>query len=101
MGFVVINTVRTTAADLPGILAEVHALGIDMLRSQEGFKSARLITAEDQTEAALIMEWESRDHFVAYRQSPGGKRMIERAAALHPQINFYDVVVGLDGAASA
>jgi len=101
MAFVVINSVRTTAADLPGILAEVHALGIDMLRSQPGFKSARLITAEDQTEVALTMEWESRDHFVAYRQSPGGQKMVERAAALHPLISFYDVVIGLDGAATA
>ena len=99
MAFVVINSVRTSAADLPRILAEVHAMGIDVLRSQQGFKSARLITAEDETEAALIIEWESRDDFVAYRQTPAGRNLIERAAELHPHIAFYDVVVGLDATA--
>ena len=96
MAFVVINSVRTTAADLPGILAEVHALGIDLLRSQEGFRSARLIAAEDQTEAALIIEWESRDNFVAYRQTPAGRSLIERAAELHPHISFDEVIESLD-----
>jgi heme-degrading monooxygenase HmoA len=101
MAFVVINSVRTSAAELPGVLAEVHALGMEMLREQPGFKSARLITAEDRTEAALILEWESRDHFVAYRQTARGQQMIQRAAdALHPHISFYDVVVSLDPAAS-
>lgn len=100
MAFVVINSVRTSAADLPRILAEVHALGIEMLRSQQGFKSARLITAEDQTEAALIIEWDSRDHFVAYRQTPEGRALIERAAGLHPHIAFYDVVVSLEAQGS-
>jgi heme-degrading monooxygenase HmoA len=96
MAFVVINRVATSAADLPRILAEVHALGIDVLRSQQGFKSARLITAEDETEVALTIEWESRDHFVAYRQSPAGQNLITRAADLHPHIAFYDVAVALD-----
>ena len=99
MAFVVINRVRTSAAELPGILAEVQALGIEMLRSQQGFKSARLIASEDETEAALIIEFESRDHFVAYRQTPAGRDLIARAADLHPHIAFYDVVVGLDATA--
>ena len=99
MAFVVINSVRTSAQDLPRVLAEVHSLGIDMLRAQQGFKSARLITAEDQTEAALIMEWESRDHFVAYRQTPGGQNMVQRAAELHPHIAFYEVVTAIDPSA--
>jgi heme-degrading monooxygenase HmoA len=75
MAFVVINSVSTSAEDLPRVLAEVHALGLDVLRSLRGFRSARLITSEDQTEAALIMEWDSRDHFVAYRQSPVGQKL--------------------------
>lgn len=96
MAFVVINSVRTSAKDLPRILAEIPAVGIDGVRSQHGFKSARLITAEDQTEAVWIIEWESRDHFMAYRQSPAGQKMVERTAALHPQISFYDVVIGVE-----
>jgi len=96
MAFVVINSVRTSAADLPKILAEVQSLGLEMLRTQSGFKSARLIAAEDRTEGALIIEWESRDHFVAYRQTPAGRKVIERAAELHPHIAFYEVVATID-----
>jgi heme-degrading monooxygenase HmoA len=101
MAFVVINSVRTSAEDLSRILADVQALGFDTLRAQPGFKSARLLKAEDQTEARLIVEWESRDHFVAYRQSPAGRNAVEHMTALHPQIGFYEVVVGLDKPATA
>jgi heme-degrading monooxygenase HmoA len=96
MAFVVINSVKAAKEDLPRIIADIFALGLDSVREQPGFRSARLITAEDQTEAALIMEWESRDQFVAYRQSPVGQELVAKAAALHPHIAFYDVVVSLD-----
>jgi heme-degrading monooxygenase HmoA len=96
MAFVVINSVRAAKDDLPRIVAEVIALGLDVVREQPGFRSARLITAEDQTEASLILEWESRDHFVAYRQSPMGQQLVAKAAELHPHIAFYDVVMTLD-----
>ena len=98
MAFVVINSVRAAKEDLPRIIADVVALGLDVVREQPGFRSARLITAEDQMEAALILEWESRDHFVAYRQSPVGQQVVTKAAELHPHIAFYDVVVALDRA---
>jgi len=96
MAFVVINSVRTSAAELPGILAEAQGLGLEILRAQAGFRSARLVAAEDQSEAALIIEWESRDHFVTYRQTPAGRKLIERAAELHPHIAFYEVVMAID-----
>jgi heme-degrading monooxygenase HmoA len=98
MAFVVINSVKAAKEDLPRIIAEVIALDLDVVREQPGFRLARLITAEDQTEASLILEWESRDDFIAYRQSPAGKKRVEMAAGLHPHIAFYDVVVGLDRA---
>jgi heme-degrading monooxygenase HmoA len=66
MAFVVINSVKAAKEDLPRIIADIFALGLDAVRELPGFRSARLITAEDQTEVALIMEWESRDQFVAY-----------------------------------
>ena len=100
MAFVVINSVRTSAGELAGVLAEVLALDMERLRDQPGFRSARLIAAEDQTEAALILEWESRDHFVAYRQSDTGRTLVARAAELHPHISFYEVVESFDRATS-
>jgi len=96
MAFVVINTVRASATDLPNILAEVLGLGLDILGAQSGFKSARLIASEDKTEAALIIEWDSRDHFVAYRQSATGRTLVERAAELHPHIAFYEVIQAIE-----
>jgi heme-degrading monooxygenase HmoA len=96
MAFVVINSVKASKEELPGIIAEVVALRLDAIREQPGFQSLRLITAEDQAEAALIIEWESRDHFVAYRHSPVGRELVAKAAELHPHIAFYDVVVALD-----
>jgi len=96
MAFVVINSVSTSTANLPAIIADVQGLGFDVLRTQPGFKSARFISAEDQTEAMMIIEWESRDHFVAYRQSETGRRMVDGAAALHPKIGFYEVITAVD-----
>jgi heme-degrading monooxygenase HmoA len=96
MAFVVINSVKAAKEDLPRIVADVLALDLDIVRGQPGFRSARLITAEDETEAALMVEWESRDHFVAYRQTPVGHEFVVKAAALHPHIAFYDVVVALE-----
>ncbi len=96
MAFVVINSVKAAKEELPRIIAEVIALDLDVVRAQPGFRSARLITAEDGTETSLILEWESRDHFVAYRQSPVGHKRVEMAAGLHPHIAFYDVVMTLD-----
>ena len=96
MAFVVINSVKAAKEDLPRIIADVLALGLDAVREQPGFRSVRLIAAEDQTEAALVIEWESRDHFVAYRQSPVGQQLVAKAAELHPHIGFYDVVIALD-----
>ena len=96
MAFVVINSVRASETELPGILADVMSFGLDSARDQPGFRSLRLMTAEDMTEASLIMEWESRDHFLAYRQSPSGRALVEKGSQLHPQIAFYDVVVAVD-----
>ena len=96
MAFVVINSVRASETELPGIIAEVMTFGLDSIRDQPGFRSLRLMTAEDMTEASLVMEWESRDHFVAYRQSPTGRAFVEKGGQLHPHIAFYDVVVAVD-----
>jgi hypothetical protein len=44
----------------------------------------------------LIMEWDSRDHFMAYRQSELGQKMVEGAAQWHPQIGFFQVLAAYD-----
>jgi heme-degrading monooxygenase HmoA len=92
MAFVVMNSVRASTDAIPAIVAEVQRLGLDLLRTQPGFRSARLLMSEDQTEAALIVEWVSRDHFVEYRQTEIGRGLVEAAVRLHPQIAFYEVI---------
>ena len=92
MAFIVINVVKSTKEALPGILMNVQRLGLDALRAQPGFHFARLLVSEDETEAKLIIEWENRDAFVAYRQSETGRHLVEQAAHLHPHIEFYEVI---------
>jgi heme-degrading monooxygenase HmoA len=96
MAFVVMNSVRASKEDLPTIVADVQRLGLDLLRTQPGFRSARLMVAEDETEATLIIEWTSREHFQEYRQTEIGRGLVEGAMRLHPQIGFYNVVEALE-----
>jgi len=96
MSFIVINKVEASKEELPEILLDVQRLGLDALRDQPGFRLARLMVSEDQTEAKLIIEWETREAFVAYRQGEIGKRMVQGAAELHPHIEFYEAVASYD-----
>jgi heme-degrading monooxygenase HmoA len=96
MSFIVINVVKAPKEELPGILMNVQRLGLDALRAQPGFKLARLMVSEDQTEAKLIIEWDSRESFAAYRQSAIGQRMVQSAADLHPHIEFYEVIAAYE-----
>ena len=96
MAFIVINKVKADKQDLPAIVADVQKLGLDALCDQPGFRLARLLVSEDQTEAKLIIEWESREAFTAYRQSETGRRLVQGAVELHPQIEFYQVVAAYD-----
>lgn len=96
MAFIVINRVQAEKQDLPAIVADVRRLGLDALRDQPGFRMARLLVSEDHTEAKLIIEWENRDAFVAYRQGETGRRMVQGAVELHPHIEFYEVVAAYD-----
>jgi heme-degrading monooxygenase HmoA len=96
MAFIVINVVKATKEELPGLLMDVQRLGLEALRTQPGFRFARLMVAEEQTEAKLIIEWDSREAFVAYRQGPTGRQMVEGAVRLHPHIEFYEVIAAYD-----
>jgi hypothetical protein len=42
MAFCVINHVKAAKENLPGIVMDVQRLGLDDLRAQPGFRSARL-----------------------------------------------------------
>jgi heme-degrading monooxygenase HmoA len=96
MAFTVINAVRRPKEELAAIVMGVQQLGLDELRHHPGFRSARLLVSEDEQEAMVIMEWDSRDHFIAYRQSELGHRMVEGAARWHPQIGFFQVLAAYD-----
>ena len=96
MGFAVVNSVKGSKEDIPVVVMEVQRMGLDALTHQPGFKLARLLVAEDGTEAVLVIEWESREHFVAYRQTDVGKRLVEQGLQLHPHISFYEIIAAHD-----
>ena len=96
MAFIVINIVEAAKEDLPGVIENLQQTGLDALRAQPGFRMARLLVAEDQSEAKMIIEWENREAFIAYRQSELGKKAVERAVRMHPRIEFYEVVASSD-----
>jgi heme-degrading monooxygenase HmoA len=96
MPFAVMNTVRGTPEEVGLIVAQVQLLELDDLYRRDGYRQSRLLLAEDGTEAIMIMEWESREQFLAYRQSEVGQRVVEAVVEWHPKISFYDVIVATE-----
>ena len=45
MAFVVINSIRASETQLPGVIAEVMSFGLDSVRDQPGFRALRLMAA--------------------------------------------------------
>ena len=75
---------------------EVQRTGLDGLRGQPGFLASRLLIAEDKSELLLIAEWESRDAFVAFRQTELGRQGVQQVLQYHPHISFYEVIASHD-----
>ena len=96
MPFVVINSVRAEKDELPAIALDVQRTGLDGLRGQPGFLASRLLIAEDKSELLLIAEWESRDAFVAFRQTELGRQGVQQVLQYHPHSSFYEVIATHD-----
>ena len=96
MAFAVTNVLRGTLEELSAIVADLQLNGFAEVRSQPGFRGARMYVAEDGTEAMTIVEWDSREQFLAARQSEAGRRMVEDARRWHPRIAFYEVAAVVD-----
>jgi len=95
MAFTVSNTVRADKDKLHAIVDEVASLSAGLI-DQPGFRSARVYLAEDESEARMLIEWDSREDFLAYRQSELGRSLVSWAMEHHPQIAFYQVVAAID-----
>jgi heme-degrading monooxygenase HmoA len=98
MAFAVMNVVVTTPEQAAVLAAEVEGGSFREIVGHAGFKSARLYRAEDDTQVVTITEWETREDFLAYRQSEEGRRAVATAVAAHPKISFYEVVGIVHGA---
>ena len=96
MPFSVFYSVRGGKDEIPKVVLEVQRMDVEVLQAQPGFRHARLLIAEDETEALLITEWDSRNDFLTYRQSEGGRRMVDAAMHLHPRLSFYEHVAVYD-----
>lgn len=92
MPFIVMNSVQASKDAFPAIVLEVQRLDFEALRAQPGFRFARLMIGESETELIMLTEWASREAFMAYRQSDVGKRVVDASAHLHPKISFYEVL---------
>jgi heme-degrading monooxygenase HmoA len=92
MPFSVLYSVRGDKEQIPQVVLEVQRLDVEGLQGQPGFREARLLVAEDQTEALLVTEWDNREAFLTYRQTETGQRMVAAAMHLHPHLSFYDHV---------
>ena len=97
MAFSVINSVHGDRDQLRTLVAELRRLSFDSMSALPGFRSARLYTAENGSEAMVIIEWESREDFLAYRQTEVGQRLVAWALEYHPHIAFYEVTAAIDG----
>jgi heme-degrading monooxygenase HmoA len=92
MPFSVFYSVRGAKDEIPQVILEVQRMDVAEMQAQAGFRAARLLEAEDQTEALIVTEWDTRDEFHTYRQTESGKRNVEAAMHLHPQLSFFDHV---------
>jgi heme-degrading monooxygenase HmoA len=97
MAFAVMNVVPVTPDKFPDLLAWFTSTGFEGLEAQAGFRAARFYRAEQDTEAVMITEWDSRDDFLAYRQSASGREAIMSALPWHPRISFFEIVAETDG----
>jgi heme-degrading monooxygenase HmoA len=88
--FSVFYSVRGEKDQIPKVILEVQRMDVAAIQAQPGFREARLMVAEDQTEAVLVTEWDSREAFLSYRHSEAGQRNVEAAMHLHPQLSFYE-----------
>lgn len=92
MPFAVMNTVTVTKEVMPAALADVHRLELELYPSFEGFRRVSVFVSEDGTQLVTVAEWDSRDHFLAFRQSETGRRTVEVALPWHPHSSFFEVV---------
>ena len=96
MAFAVMNVVAATPETFPDLLAWFASTGFEKLEAHAGFRAARFYRAEEDTEAVMITEWDSRDDFLAYRQSLAGQEAVKTALRWHPRISFFDIVAAAD-----
>ena len=97
MAFSVINSVRGDKDQVRALVADLRRLSFDSMFDQPGFRSARLYTAEDESEAMVIVEWGSREDFLTYRTTELGQSLVAWALEFHPQIAFYEVTAAIEG----
>lgn len=92
MAFAAMNTVTARPEQIPDLLADIQRLGFGDLKIQPGFRHGRVYCSEDQTEVVVVTEWNNREHFIAYRQTEAGHRLVSEGLRWHPKIAFFEIV---------
>ena len=96
MPFAVMNVMTVEPEEAAALTARLESVGLGAIRSQAGFRSARLYRSEDDTQVVSITEWSTREDFLAYRQTDDAKRAVANALAAHPKISFYEIVATIE-----
>ena len=96
MAFAVMNTVTVTKETLPAALADAQRLGLDLYLGHDGFRRVAVFVSEDSTQLVTLAEWDSRDHFMAFRQTELGRHTVEVALPWHPHIAFFETVASVE-----
>ena len=76
-------------------LADAQRLGLDLYRQHDGFRRVSVFVSEDATQLVTLAEWDSRDHFMAFRQTDVGRQTVEVALPWHPHIAFFETVASV------
>ncbi len=92
MPFAAMNVITASPEEIAEVLADIARLGFAQLHTQPGFRLARAYKAETGSEVVTITEWDSREHFMAYRQSDAARELLTGGRRWHPKISFFEIV---------
>ena len=73
----------------------MQRLELDHYQNQPGFRRVSVFVSEDQSSVVTVAEWDSRDDFMAFRQTEIGRQTVEIALPWHPQIAFFELAASV------
>lgn len=92
MAFAVMTVIGANPDEMADVLADIMGVGMDAVSRQPGFRLVRVYSAENGTEVVTLTEWDSREQFLAFRQTDAGRQLVSEGVKRHPRISFLEIV---------